>query len=144
MADGYNRCELIGNLGADPELRHTTSGSPVLSCSLATSRSYLDRDKVRQESTEWHQIAIWGSRAEALAKILQKGSRLHVSGEIRYSSYDDKDGVKRYRTTIHALQITLCDRAPAGSNPRTKYDDEDYTPPGGDDDIPFREGGVKC
>lgn len=137
MADGFNECNLIGNLGADPELRMTNSGQPVLSLRLATTRSYLDRNKVRQENTEWHQIAIWGKRGEALAKILSKGSRLHVRGEIRYSKYEDKDGAERWRTTIHALSVTLCDRAPAGSNPRTQYDDEDYAPPTGGDDIPF-------
>lgn len=139
MADGLNKCMLIGNLGADPELRQTTGGVSVLQLRLATSRSWLDKNKVRQEMTEWHQVVVWGKRGEGLAKILSKGSRLAVEGEIRYSDYEDKEGIKRYRTTIHALGITLCERAPAGSSPRNQFDDEDYAPPPGkgDDDIPF-------
>ena len=141
MADGLNKVILIGNLGADPELRMTNAGSAVMTLRLATTRSYLDKNKTRQENTEWHQVAIWGKRAEGLAKILKKGSRLAVEGEIRYSEYDDKDGVHRWRTTIHAIGVTLCDRAPAGSNPRDEFDGDDELPPpgrgGGDDDIPF-------
>lgn len=139
MADGFNKVILIGNLGADPELRVTNGGQSVMTLRLATTRSYLDKNKVRQENTEWHQVAIWGKRAAGLAKILKKGSRLAVEGELRYSEYDDKDGVHRWRTTIHALGVTLCDRAPAGSNPRDDFNDDDELPArtGGDDDIPF-------
>lgn len=140
MADGLNKVFLIGNLGADPELRMTNAGTAVLSLRLATTRSYLDANKVRQENTEWHQVVIWGKRGEGLAKILKKGSRLAVEGEIRYSQYTDKEGIERYRTTIHTLGVTLCDRAPAGSNPRDDFQDDDNLPPprsGGDDDIPF-------
>src|SRR5215470_13866359 len=107
MAEGLNRVMLLGNLGADPELRMTSGGQAVLKIRLATSETYLDRNKVRQERTEWHSVVVWGKRAEALAKILAKGSRIFVEGGIRTSSYDDKDGNKRYRTEVVANNIIL-------------------------------------
>lgn len=107
MAEGLNKVLLLGNLGADPELRMTPSGSAVLKLRLATSETYLDRNKQRQERTEWHRVTIWGRRAEALSRILTKGSRIFVEGGLRTSSYDDRDGNKRYTTEIVATNILL-------------------------------------
>src|SRR6476619_1183188 len=107
MADGLNRVMLLGNLGADPELRFTQGGQAVLNLRLATTESYLDRNKVRQERTDWHNVVVWGKRGEALSKILAKGSTIFVEGGIRTSSYDDKEGNKRYKTEIHANNIIL-------------------------------------
>ena len=147
MAEGLNRVMLLGNLGADPELKMTSGGQAVLKLRLATSETYLDRNKVRQERTEWHSVVVWGKRAEALGKFLTKGSRLFVEGGLRTSNYDDKDGNKRYRTEIVASNIILSGGggrggggaggggggAPSGGG---GYDDHDYGG-GGDDDIPF-------
>jgi single-strand DNA-binding protein len=162
MAEGLNRVMLLGNLGADPELRMTPSGQAVLKLRLATSETYLDRNRVRQERTEWHSVVVWGKRAEALSKILSKGSRLFVEGGLRTSSYDDKDGNKRYRTEVVASNIILSGggggggggaRGGGGGGRQSDfgrddefgggggggggggYDDADYG--GGDDDIPF-------
>jgi single-strand DNA-binding protein len=107
MAEGLNRVMLLGNLGADPELRYTQGGQAVLNLRLATTESYLDRNKVRQERTDWHNVVLWGKRGEALAKFLTKGSRIFVEGGLRTSSYDDKEGNKRYKTEIHANNIIL-------------------------------------
>jgi single-strand DNA-binding protein len=96
MADGLNRVLLFGNLGADPELRTTSGGQSVLKMRLATTESYLDRDRVRQERTEWHNVVVWGKRAEALGRFLTKGTRLFVEGSLRTSSYEDKEGQKRW------------------------------------------------
>lgn len=106
MAEGLNKVLLLGNLGADPELRMTPGGQAVLKLRLATTESYLDRNQTRQERTEWHQVTVWGKRGEALAKILSKGSSIFVEGGIRTSSYE-KDGEKRYRTEIVANNILL-------------------------------------
>lgn len=114
MAEGLNKVMLLGNLGADPELRMTQSGQAVLKLRLATSENYLDRNKQRQERTEWHSVVIWGKRAEALSKILAKGSRLFIEGGLRTSNYDDRDGNKRYRTEIVASNILLQGRAGGG------------------------------
>ena len=161
MADGLNRVMLLGNLGADPELRMTPSGQAVLKLRLATSESYLDRNKVRQERTEWHSVVVWGKRAEALNKILSKGSRIFIEGGLRTSSYDDKEGHKRYKTEVVATEIILAGGARGGgggggggargggsdeygapgesSGPPAGgggYGDADYGG-GGEDDIPF-------
>ena len=107
MADGLNRVMLLGNLGADPELRSTNSGESVLRLRVATNERYLDRNKAWQDRTEWHSVTVWGKRAEALHRILAKGSNLFIEGSLRTSSYDDKEGVKRYKTEIVAKEIIL-------------------------------------
>lgn len=106
--DGLNRVTLLGNLGADPELRMTQGGQAVLHLRIATSESYLDRNKVRQERTEWHRVSLWGNRAEALGKILAKGERVLVEGRLQTRSYDDKDGKKVYQTDVVATNVVLC------------------------------------
>src|SRR5688572_1914192 len=114
MAEGLNRVMLLGNLGADPELRMTSGGQAVLKLRLATSETYMDRNKTRQERTEWHNVVIWGKRAEALSKILTKGTRIFVEGGLRTSSYEDRDGHKRYRTEIVCSNILLQGRGGGG------------------------------
>ncbi len=109
MAEGLNRVMLLGNLGADPELRVTPGGQSILKLRLATTESYLDRNNTRQERTDWHSVTVWGKRGDALSKILQKGSSLFVEGRIQTSSYE-KNGEKRYRTEIIANNIILTGR----------------------------------
>lgn len=106
MPEGLNRVMLLGNLGADPELRVTPGGQAVLKLRLATNESYMDRNNVRQERTEWHRVTIWGRRAEALGKILQKGDSLFIEGRLQTSSYE-KNGEKRYSTEVVANNIVL-------------------------------------
>ncbi len=107
MADGLNRVMLLGNLGADPELRFTQGGQAVLNLRLATTETYLDKNKVRQERTDWHNVVIWGKRGEALAKILAKGSSVFIEGSLRTSSYEDREKVKRYKTEVIANNVLL-------------------------------------
>src|SRR3569832_2472762 len=107
MAEGLNRVMLLGNLGADPELRMTSGGQAVLKLRLATSETYLDRNCARQERTEWNNVVIRGKRAEAHSKIITKGTRIFVECGLLTSSYDDRDGNKRYRTEIVATNILL-------------------------------------
>ena len=107
MAEGMNRVLLVGNLGADPELRFTQAGQAVLNVRLATTERYMDREKNWQERTDWHAVVVWGKRAEALAKILRKGGQIAVEGGLRTSSYDDRDGNKRYKTEVHASNVVL-------------------------------------
>lgn len=106
MAEGLNRVMLLGNLGADPELRMTDSGQAVLKFNLATSETYLDRNKVRQERTEWHRCIVWGKRAEGLAKILSKGDRIFFEGRIQTREYEH-EGQKRWVTELIATNIVL-------------------------------------
>jgi len=159
MAEGLNRVMLLGNLGADPDLRYTQGGQAVLNMRLATTESYLDKNKVRQERTDWHNVVVWGKRGEALAKFLAKGSTIFVEGGLRTSSYEDKDGNKRYKTEVHATNIILAggrgrggeggegggrSRPSGGASPPstggsgTPSDEpppDDF--PGGGEDIPF-------
>lgn len=121
MAEGLNRVMLLGNLGQDPELRMTSGGQAVLKLRLATSETYLDKNRARQERTEWHSVVIWGKRAEALGKILNKGSRIFIEGALRTSSYDDRDGNKRYRTEVVANNVILSGRAGGGGG-RDSYE----------------------
>lgn len=114
MAEGLNRVMLLGNLGADPELKMTAGGQAVLKLRLATTETYLDRNNTRQERTEWHSVTLWGKRGEALAKFLSKGERIFVEGSLRTSSYE-KDGEKRYRTEINATNVILAGRAGRGA-----------------------------
>jgi single-strand DNA-binding protein len=132
---------LLGNLGADPELRVTGNGQSLLKLRLATSESYLDRNKVRQERTEWHSVVVWGKRADGLSKFLTKGMRLFIEGGLRTSSYEAPDGTKRYRTEVVANNVIVAGSAPAGQRSDSKSqssDDYDYGgASSGDDDIPF-------
>jgi len=113
MSDGINQVFLFGNLGAEPELRTTPSGS-VLKFNLATNQSWLDKDKVKQEKTEWHTVKVFGKRGEALAKVLHKGSKLFIQGRIEHSSYE-KDGQKKYATDIVAQEVNFAGGAPNGA-----------------------------
>jgi len=100
-----NQTVLMGNLGADPELRQT-EGGPLLKLRMATTERIKKKDEWT-DHTEWHQITIWGKRAERLAEILEKGMRILVVGRLRTRSYE-KDGDKRYSTEIHADSVELC------------------------------------
>ena len=132
MSEGLNRVILLGNLGADPEMRMTNGGTAVLKLRLATSESYLDKDKRRQERTEWHRVVVWGRRAEGLGKVLSKGDRLLVEGSLKTSSYEDRDGNKKYTTEIVAANVVFSggsrsepSSAPLSSESSTPEDMED-------------------
>ena len=102
-----NHVFLMGHLGSDPELRQFATGTgSLLRLRLATNDSYLDKNHERQERTEWHDVVVFGARAEALSRILSKGSGLVVEGSLRTSSWE-KDGVRRYRTEVVARDVHL-------------------------------------
>jgi single-strand DNA-binding protein len=106
MSNGVNRVFLLGNLGADPELRMSNSGSSVLKLRVATSEKYYDANKQLQERVEWHSVVVFGKRADGLAKFLSKGHRVHVEGSLATREYEDRDGNKRYITQVVARDIT--------------------------------------
>lgn len=107
MSEGLNRCMLLGGLTADPELRFGQGGGAVLKIRLAITESYLDKDKVRRERTEYQNVVVFGRRGEALGKILSKGSQIFVEGSLRTSSYDNNEGVKVHRTEVVANNVIL-------------------------------------
>jgi single-strand DNA-binding protein len=108
---GVNKVILIGNLGADPEVRHLQNGASVANFRLATSETYKDRQTgERREQTEWHNVVAWRGLAEITEKYLRKGSKVYVEGKLRTRKWQDKDGQDRYTTEIQADEMTLLDR----------------------------------
>jgi single-strand DNA-binding protein len=107
MAEGMNKVILIGNLGQDPELRFTQNGDAVLRLRIATTEGYIDRNRERQERTEWHTVVLFGKRAEALNKILSKGRGVGIEGRLQTRNWEDRDGNKRYTTEVVATNVVL-------------------------------------
>lgn len=97
----------MGNLGADPEVRHLESGSKVANISIATSESYTNRNGERVEQTEWHRVELWDRLADLCEKYLSKGRTVYVEGKIRTNEYQDKDGITRYDKRIRATNMTF-------------------------------------
>jgi single-strand DNA-binding protein len=111
---------LIGNLGADPEVRSTSNGSRVATLSLATSRQWTTQAGEKQEKTEWHRCVVWNAKGSGLAdvveKYLKKGDRVYVEGRIEYRTWQDKEGQKRYTTEINVRDLVmLSGRGDAGA-----------------------------
>ncbi|MEO1230660.1 MAG: single-stranded DNA-binding protein, partial [Myxococcota bacterium] len=102
-----NKVMLIGNLGGDPEVRYTASGSAVANFNIATSEQWNDKNGERQERTEWHRIVVWGRQAEHCGEYLRKGRSVHVEGRIQTREWNDKEGNKRYTTEIVAQNVTF-------------------------------------
>lgn len=125
MSEGLNRVTLFGNLGADPELRRLPSGTSLLRMRLATNHTFVNKEGVREERTEWHSVVLWGPRAEGLSRFLSKGSGLIIEGQLRTSSYD-KDGDKRYSTEIHADNVIFAGRR--GTADHRRDDDAEPLP----------------
>lgn len=111
MSRSLNKAILIGNLGADPEVRSTSNGSRVATFSLATSRQWKGQSGEKQEKTEWHRVVAWNNRASTLADIVEKyakkGDKLYVEGTIEYRTWQDREGQTRYTTEINAREIIL-------------------------------------
>ena len=104
---GVNKASLVGNLGRDPELRHTPNGQAVVNFTLATSESWTDKSGERQERTEWHRIVVWGRQAEMCNQYLSKGRTVYVEGRIQTREWEDKEGAKRYTTEINASSVNF-------------------------------------
>ncbi len=102
-----NKAIIIGNLGADPEVRYTQSGTPVANLSIATNESWTDKSGQRQERTEWHRVVVFGNTAENCAKYLSKGRQVYVEGRIQTNKWQDNDGNDRYTTEIVAQNVTF-------------------------------------
>jgi len=133
-----NKAILIGNLGADPELRYTPGGAAVASFSLATTEKYKNKDGELQERTDWHNIVCWGRQAEIANEYLKKGSPVYIEGRIQTRSYDDKDGIKRYRTEIITRQMQLLGGRQSSAPPsQGQAPHPEPEIPADDDDLPF-------
>ncbi len=107
MARGVNKVILVGNLGSDPEIRYTGSGTAVCNFSLATSESYKDRDGNQVENTEWHRIVAWARLAEICGEYLKKGRQVYIEGQLQTRQWEDKDGNTKYTTEIKAREMQM-------------------------------------
>ena len=144
MSASLNKVILMGNLGADPEIRHTQDGQPIANFSLATSESWRDKNTGnRVERTEWHRVVIF---SEGLAKVaekyLQKGSKIYLEGQMRTRKWQDRDGNDRYSTEVHMQGYDAKLVMLGGTRRNGTGSNESQDPPAGggsdlDDDIPF-------
>lgn len=142
-----NKAILIGHLGQDPELRYTPGGKAVCSFSLATTERWTGQDGQKNESTTWHNIVAWGRQAEVIKEYLSKGRQVYIEGRIDNRSYEDKEGVKKYRSEVVVQNFQfLGSRGDSGGGGGARQSDpssqDQSMPPesqagGGDDDLPF-------
>ena len=105
-----NNVILVGNLGADPELRFTAAGRAVCNLRLATNRRWKDKEGLWQEDTQWHRVVAWGATAERCGKVLRKGRLLMVVGRIQTRTYEDRMGTRRTSTEVISENVTFLDR----------------------------------
>jgi single-strand DNA-binding protein len=143
-----NKAILIGNLGADPEVRQTQGGQNVATFRIATSDRWRDKSGQVQERTEWHNIVAWGPLADVVQQYLTKGSQVYIEGRIQNRQWEDQSGQKRYTSEIVANQMVMLggrgEGAPAGRAPsraggRVERPFEDFPESAEevDDDLPF-------
>jgi len=122
MGRGINKVILIGNLGADPEVRFSPSGMAMTNLSLATSENWKDKNTGQpQERTEWHRIVLFGRLAEICGEYLKKGSKIYIEGSLRTRKWQDKTGQERYITEIVGSDMQMVDskRVLSSSNDET-------------------------
>ena len=145
MSRGLNKVLIIGNLGRDPELRYTKSGTPVVNLSVATTHVEKSPEGEQREVTEWHRISVFGKQAEYCNRYLKKGRQIFVEGRLRTRKWEDRTGQTRYTTEILADRVMfLGSRSGADSVQQTVRDDllepiPDYIEEGmpDEDEIPF-------
>ena len=148
---GVNKVILIGNLGADPEVRYTPDGAPVANFNLATSESWNDRSSgEKQERTEWHRLVVWRKLAEIAGQYLKKGSKIYIEGKLQTRSWEDQSGQKRYTTEVVVNELQMLDSRGEGGggggdggisrDPGPAAQAESGPPPAAaaeEDDLPF-------
>ena len=135
MAKTINKVELLGRVGADPEMRYTASGIAVTQLRLATDRLRREGD----DETDWHTVVVWDKLAEAVAQYVEKGQRIYVAGRLVQSSWEADDGQRRYRTEVHAQDVVFLDSSRNGNG--NGGANGNYVNAGAnnqaDDDLPF-------
>ena len=145
-----NKVILVGNLGKDPEVRYMPNGDAVANFSIATTDTWKDKNGMRQERTEWHNISMYRRLAEIAGEYLKKGSSVYVEGRLQTRKWQDKNGQDRYTTEIICDQMQMLGGKGGGEGKREEYDDSPPPPPvhrapqqaasrpeDMDDDIPF-------
>ena len=138
-----NKVIIVGNLGKDPEARHTQSGSKVVSFSVATSEKWKDKNSGQlNEKTEWHNVTVFGNQADSCERFLSKGRKVYVEGKLQTDKWTDKNGNDRYTTKIVAQSVVFLSsqdsQQPTGKPqgfPQAKS--QGFAKSFNDDDIPF-------
>lgn len=128
---GVNKVILVGNLGQDPEMRHTSGGTAVVNMSIATSRKWTTKSGEQKEDTQWHRVIIWGKQGENCDKYLAKGKQVYIEGRLQTRQWEDKEGQKRWTTEVVAEQVVFLSGVGSSNTGR------DEPPPVDDDDVPF-------
>jgi len=137
---GLNKVMLIGNLGADPEMRYTANGSAVTTFSLAVNRVFQSNEGERREETDWFNIVAWNRLAEQCSQFLQKGRKCYVEGRLHTRSWEGQDGQKRYRTEVIANTVLFLDTAGGSAARMESFDDQAVAAGSASvdpDDLPF-------
>ncbi|EOZ91981.1 Single-stranded DNA-binding protein [Indibacter alkaliphilus LW1] len=146
---GVNKVILVGNLGADPEVKHLEGDKVVANLRLATTEAYKDKMGNRVENTEWHDLELWDGQARIAEQYLKKGSQIFVEGKIKSDTWQDENGNNRKRTKIRVLSFTMLGGRPdnAGGAPQnnnySQQSGKATAPsavsegPAEDDDLPF-------
>ena len=140
MSKDLNRCEFIGRLGKDIELRYAPSGDAIANFSIAVGEKWKDKDGEQHERATWVPIVAFGKLADIMDKYLRKGSRVYVAGKLRVRKWQDKEGNDRYSTEIVASELQMLDSKPVEGNGKESAsvdDDSNIVSPDFDDDIPF-------
>ncbi len=143
MSRSLNKVMLIGNVGAEPEVRTTPSGTRIAKLSVATNREWSDRSGQKQEKTEWHRITFWDKMAEIVERYVHKGDRLYVEGRIEYSQTQDDQGNVKYWTDIVAREMVMLGAGgPGGGGGGGGYDSGSFNQDrGGSGDFDQSGGG---
>ena len=113
MSRSLNKIMLIGNVGNDPDVRTTSSGTPIANMSLATTRTWKDGSGEQREKTEWHRLTVWGKLVDVVERYVEKGDRLYVEGRIEYSE-SESDGQKKYWTDVNVVEMVMLGSPGAG------------------------------
>ena len=124
-----NKVILIGNLGQNPEVKHSASGQAICNLSIATNESWTDKNGQKQEKTEWHRVVVFGKLAEICGQYLQKGRQAYIEGKLQTRSWQDKDNQTRYTTEVVAQSVQfLGGNAGAGRSQsgNTEYGNNPY------------------
>ena len=141
---GVNKVILVGHLGADPTMRYTQSGTPVVQFNVATTERFNDRSGERQERTEWHRVVTWAKLAEICNQYLRKGKQVYIEGRLQTRQWEDQSGNTRYTTEVVANNMVMLGRAgdvandvPAQQFPPDPVAQESGSGGSDDDDLPF-------
>ena len=146
---GVNKVILVGNLGADPTMRSTSSGTAVVNFNVATSETFKNKNGEKETRTEWHRVVAWARLAEICNEYLKKGKQVYIEGRLQTRSWDDQSGVKKYSTEVVANNMVMLGRAgdtpmdipsqdaPSQDFPAEQTVAEGSASAGEEDDLPF-------